>query len=228
MSISKRLMLFGTILILYFVTGCVHYHKFQQSESLPSVSDKTKVQVEAYLFDAVIRHDGKPTTIRLELFDADSVMALSGRAYLGKGALRGRMTSDSLIVYFPTSDEYVQDEIVNMLHELSCKVDISRFNILRLFKNLPDSITMDQNLKITSDYSDKKQPLFIITAESCAWQMSLNYRQTNIGWRIQKIDYFDGVHTYLTADCREFRENQKIPKQRFLVTIPSAALRVTP
>ncbi len=96
-----------------------------------------KVEVEAYLFDAKLRRDNKPTSVRLEFFHTDSVIAFAGRGYLGKGALKGRLTEDSLEVYFPTTDEFVKEAAADLMSSFDCAGDIGSFNLMALFNSLP-------------------------------------------------------------------------------------------
>lgn len=65
-----------------------------------------KIVCDAFLYDVKHVQDGKPTSIRLDCYRVDSVMGFAGRGYLGKGAFRGRVTRDSLVMYFPAANEF--------------------------------------------------------------------------------------------------------------------------
>ncbi len=197
----------------------------------PQTADESgsKTGVEAYLFDAELRRSGKPTSFRLEVFDADSVIALSGRGYLGKGALRGRLTPDSLICYFPSSNEYVQEPILSLLRSVECQIAPAGLNLLNLFDQLPDSASLDSTIDIVSNYQDSRRPTFIIYIENCPWQMELTYRtRDQLGWRLDEFVFFDGKDTRLKATCREFKSAASVKPDRFTVRIPDDASRIIP
>jgi hypothetical protein len=198
-----------------------------QPRTAPEVS--AKPGVEAYLFDAELRRSGKPTSFRLEIFHADTVMALSGRGYLGKGALRGRVTPDSLLCYFPSSNEYLQEPVLNLLNAIECQVAPRGINLLELFDRLPDAGTLDSTIDVVPNYQNGKRPTFIIYVENCPWQMELTYRSDEmLGWRLDEFVFFDGQDTRLKATLREFKANASVKPDRFEVRIPSDATRIIP
>lgn len=183
----------------------------------------------AFLFDAELRRSGKPTSFRLEIFHTDTVMALSGRGYLGKGALRGRVTIDSLECYFPSTNEYIQEPILNLLHSLECQVAPKGINLVRLLNHLPDSTAVDTTVKIVANLEDQKRPGYIIYIENCPWQMELRYRAESISeWRLDEFFFFDGKETRLKATCREYKRSVTLKPERFLVRIPDDAQRIIP
>ena len=198
-----------------------------QPRTAPEVS--TKPGVEAYLFDAELRRSGKPTSFRLEIFHADTVMALSGRGYLGKGALRGRVTPDSLLCYFPSSNEYLQEPVLNLMNAIECQVAPRGVNLLDLFDRLPDAGTLDSTIDVVPNYQNGKRPTFIIYVENCPWQMELTYTSDEmLGWRLDEFVFFDGQDTRLKATLREFKAGASVKPDRFEVRIPADATRIIP
>lgn len=186
-------------------------------------------KAKAFLFDAELRRAGKPTSFRLEIFHTDSVMALSGRGYLGKGALRGRATADSLICYFPSTNEYVQEPVLNLMHALECQVAPQGINIVELLDRMPDSAALDSTIEVVANYQEPNRPRFIIYIENCPWQMELAYRSEGIGqWRLDEFFFFDGKETRLKATCREFKAAVTLKPDRFQVKLPTDAQRITP
>ncbi len=105
------------------------------------------VQVEAYLFDAVVLRGQKRNTFRLDVYQTDSIMALTGRGYLGKGALKGWMTRDSIKVLFPATNEYLYETIPALIGSIACLGDTAEINMFALFSALPDSIAQDRQTR---------------------------------------------------------------------------------
>ena len=156
-------------------------------------------------------------------------MALSGRGYLGKGALRGRVTPDSLTCYFPSSNEYLREPVLNLMHAIECQVAPRGINLLDLFDKLPDSASLDSSIDVVSNFQDSKRPTFIIYIENCPWQMELTYRSDEmLSWRIDEFVFFDGKDTRLKATRREFKANASVKPDRFQVRIPIDASRIIP
>jgi hypothetical protein len=185
--------------------------------------------VRAFLFDAELRRAGKPTSFRLEIFQTDSAMALSGRGYLGKGALRGRATADSLLCYFPSTNEYIDEPVLNLMHALECEIAPKGINLVTLLDRLPDSTSLDPTIKLVSNYQDGKRPSFIVYVENCPWQMELTYRQESIAsYRLDEFFFFDGKETRLKATCREYKQSATVKPDRFEVRIPPDAQRIIP
>jgi len=187
-----------------------------------------KVEVEAYLFDARLRRRGKPTSFRLEIFQTDSVLALGGRAYLGKGALKGRMTADSLEVYFPSSNEYLYELLSDLFTTVECPNRVPDFNLLSLFDSLPDSIEEMENVRVTADYGNSKRPEFNIFLKNCPWRIELTYDQQGTGWRIRSFVFDDGQGVSLIARRREYKKRARVPSNKFQVLSPSDAVRIIP
>lgn len=185
--------------------------------------------VRAFLFDAELRRAGKPTSFRLEIFQTDTAMALSGRGYLGKGALRGRVTADSLVCYFPSTNEYIDEPVLNLMHALECEIAPKGINLVTLLDRLPDSTSLDPTIKLVSNHQDGKRPSFIVYVENCPWQMELTYRQESIAsYRLDEFTFFDGKETRLKATCREYKQAATVKPDRFEVRIPSDAQRIIP
>lgn len=183
----------------------------------------------AYLFDAELRRSGKPTSFRLEVFRTDSVMALSGRGYLGKGALRGRVTADSLLCYFPTTNEYVDESVLTLVHALECELAPRGLDLVRLFESPPDSMLLDSAIKVVANNKESRQPSFIIYIDGCPWQIELRYQVEGMMiYRLDEFHFFDGKETRLKASCREFKRSVALKPGRFEVRIPADAQRIIP
>lgn len=194
---------------------------------------QVKIPVEAYLFDVSILRRGKPTSLRLDVFDADSVLALGGRAYLGKGALRARLTRDSLIAYFPTSDEYLSEDFASFSFSGKNPINLSNLGFLSLLKHPPDTGAVDDSIRVDFTQISPGDSRWIVhsgTLDSVAslkWRLHLTYALADGNIRLRQFSYFDSTMT-ITANRREYRAHARVPANRFQVTIPSTATPVNP
>jgi len=187
-----------------------------------------KIEVEAYLFDAKLRRQGKPTSFRLEIFQTDSVIALGGRAYLGRGALKGLLTTDSLEVYFPSSNEYLYESLRDLFATAECTNTAPKFSLLHLFTSLPDSLAEMEEMSIASDYTDRKRPEFVISLPDCPWVIELSYDRRETGWRIRDFEFDNGNDITLKAKRRTYKRKAQVPYSKFQLVLPDGATRITP
>lgn len=191
---------------------------------------ETKIRAEAYSFNARLRQQGKPTTFKLEVYQTDSLLGLSGRGYLGKGALKGWLTSDSIKVYFPATKEYVQDQLSVVAKSGKCASPLGGLNLLDLFAQLPDSILSDTDLLVNADYSKAKRPKFRIESadEECRWQLDLTYDHQKTGWRIRRFEFNNGNGTTLRGIRERYRAKANVALKRFMPRPPPGAVRIIP
>jgi hypothetical protein len=186
-----------------------------------------KVPVEAYLYDVRIRRDGKPTSLRLELFQTDTLVAMGGRGYLGKGALKGLLTADSIEVYFPTRREYLHEAVRDLLFTSSCTHSIPQLDFPALMKSLPQEQGFGTGLMVERDDSDNKRPRFILTWTDCAWRMELSYNQRKTGWRLNQIRFDDGDKLSFTAKRRAYKASTKVKRKKFELYVEPGYTRLT-
>ena len=184
--------------------------------------------MEAYLFDAKLRRQGKPTSFRLEIFQTDSVIALGGRAYLGKGALKGRLTTDSLEVYFPSSNEYLYESLSNLFATAECTNAAPKLRLLHLFTSLPDSLAEMEGMSVVSDYTDRKRPEFVISLHDCPWRIELTYNRHEVGWRIHDFKFDNGNDITLKAKRRTYKKKAQVPCSKFQLVLPDSATHIIP
>jgi hypothetical protein len=187
-----------------------------------------KIAVEAYLFDAKLRRQGKPKSFRLEIFRTDSVIALGGRAYLGKGALKGLLTTDSLEVYFPSSNEYLYESLSDLFATAECTNTVPEFSLLHLFTSLPDSLAEMEELNIASDYTDRKRSEFVISLPDCPWMIELTYDRHETGWRIRDFKFDNGNDITVKAKRRTYKKKAQVPYNKFQLVPPASPTRITP
>jgi len=174
-------------LLMAVIVGCGGPPQRQRNISLSEKIPPQKITAEAYLFDAKIKRRGKINSFRLEVFQADWGLAIGGRGYLGKGAFKGVITSDSLLVYFPMSNEYLYEPIDKLMQSFDCTKERPIINIWRLFYELPTSVINDIDASVIDDYRNKKRPQFTITFLGCPWKIIIVYEQQEKGWRIKRF-----------------------------------------
>lgn len=187
-----------------------------------------KVRVEAYLFDAKIRRDGNPTSLRLELFQTDSLVALSARGYLGKGALKGRLTADSLEAYFPTRNEYLHEAVRDLLFSSSCTHTINHLDFPSLLRTLPDEMNLGDARLDRDDQKDGKRPHFVITWPECTWRLELTYNFRKNGWRLLELLFDNGDNISFTARRRVHKASTRVNRNKFDLPVGPNAIRITP
>ncbi len=197
-----------------------------------SMTDETgvgqqKVEAEAYLFDVKIRRQGKPTSLRLDLYQTDSVIAMFGRAYFNKGAFRGRLTSDSLHIFFPAANEFLQESIDALFSSFNCQGSLSGLPVFKYFSELPDSALSETGLEIRTLINENKKKSFEISATGCSWLMSLKYVKEDKGWRLNEFKFDDKQSVRVKGGRRIYKSSAKIPSGRFELAIPSDSYRIT-
>lgn len=206
--------------------GCGSARKGADSNLEGTWQPSGKITVEAYLFDARLRRNNKPTSVRLEFYQTDSVIAIAGRGYLGKGALRGRLTADSMEVYFPTTDEYLLESVANVLGAADCSAPIPSFSLLQLFSDLPDSLLEGSGIMVESDYSEERHPRFVVSSPECPWKINVEYSLQDEGWRIKEFAFDDGDGTTLTGKRRTYKREAKVKATKFRVPTKPTSIRI--
>ncbi|UCC45490.1 MAG: hypothetical protein JSU65_06105 [Candidatus Zixiibacteriota bacterium] len=219
----------ATGLLLIAAAGCgPGYTPRVDQERSTEELEPEKIRADAFLYDARLWRKGKPTSVRLELYQTDTLIALAGRAYLGKGALKGRLTTDSLLLYFPTRDEYVYEAVEDIATGTDCPFSLGDLSLGDLLQNLPDSLPTNSSIEMLSDYSNRNKPEFRIFRPLCDWEINLTYDRKKGRFLLRKFEFTDGKQLRLKATRREFRQAARVPVRRFDVEIPSRAMRILP
>ncbi|MBN1212390.1 MAG: hypothetical protein JXA92_07410 [candidate division Zixibacteria bacterium] len=214
--------------LIYLVSGCGGSYRGQSLSDEQKALREKKIEAEAYLFDAKLRREGKVNSFRLEIFQTDSVLGLGGRAYLGKGALKGRLTADSILIYFPTRGEYVEDAVTDFFQTLECPLALSGGDILTFFRQTPDSVELTEGIDLTANYANEEKPYFVVSSADCPWRIELTYDFQNTGWRVAEFAYSDGEGLRIEAKRREYKPENSVKTAKFMVDIPSGSYRIEP
>jgi len=215
------------MLFLSLLTACISCGGYGLSVTDETGVGQQKVDVEAYLFDVKIRRKGKPTSLRLDLYQTDSVIAMFGRAYFNKGAFRGRLTSDSLHILFPASKEFLKESIDALFSSFNCQGNLSGLPVFKYFSELPDSALSETGLEIRTLINENKKKSFEISASGCSWLMSLKYFKEDKGWRLNEFNFDDNQSVRIKGSRRIYKSSARIPSSRFELAIPSNFYRIT-
>lgn len=186
-----------------------------------------EVRGEAYLFDARLWQDDKPTSFRLNVYQTDSLIGLGGRGYLGKGALKGWVNADSLAVYFPSVNEFLYENVAELLSSFDCLTALPSFNLLDLFSDLPDPVEW-QDLDLTVDTDEADEATVTIAPSDCDWSATLVYSREDVGWRVEDFTFDDGDKTRLEAHRRRYNDDAGLEWSHFVVSVPPDAVRIKP
>ncbi len=222
----KIIRIFIFLIISVTILNCSSGRKSQPGEGVGSRTKLPEIQAEAYLFDVKLRRKGKPTSIRLDLYQTDSVVAMYGRGYFNKGAFSGRITDDSMLVYFPSTSEYLNESIEKLFLSFDCESKLIGVNLLEYFLNPPDSEHISENLRVETieERGDVKQ--LSVSSKSCPWRLLLAYRKEKIGWRLDLFEFEDGRDVTLKGSRRQYKENATVPGDRFRIEIKTDALKI--
>ena len=216
---------------LVLLTACSTHRRRGPAEEIPTEVREAwqDVEVEAYLFDTEIEYEGKYSSVRLELFATDSIVGIGGRSYLGKGALDGWLTADSIRLLFPQSNEYVSEPVARLLRTFEC-TGARRPNIplLAFFFARPARVDIGPDVTITVDSSDTDRPAFGLSMPDCPWAIELIYDRRDTGWRIREFSFDNGDNLQIEARRREYHDEVGAKARMFTVSVPSDARRIIP
>ncbi|MCK4632010.1 MAG: hypothetical protein KAT79_02000 [candidate division Zixibacteria bacterium] len=217
-----------TVLLVVALSGCGTSYRRTPAGEKPDKRAQTKIPVEAYLFDARVHRDGKPTSFRLEIFQDRSDrsrLALGGRGYLGKGALKGWMRSDSLKIFFPSTREYVYEAVTDIFGSFNC-VALNLDHGLERYFTEPPEVGGESGLTVELLQEKKKFREYVIHQPGCAWQLTLRYDLQKNGWRVKRFEFDDGDKFRLTGKRREYKARAMVWPSKFIVPIPAGAVRI--
>ncbi len=217
----------SNLLVLSLLAVCISCGGYGLSVTDETGVGQQKVEVEAYLFDMKIRRKGKPTSLRLDLYQTDSVIAMFGRAYFNKGAFRGRLSSDSLHIFFPASNEFLQESIDALFSTFNCKGSLTGLPVFNYFSELPDSAISNSGLDIKIVDDENKKKSFEISATGCSWLMSLKYHKEKKGWRLNEFKFDDNKSVRIKGSRRIYKSSTRIPASRFNLAIPPESYRIS-
>jgi hypothetical protein len=231
MSYWKPIRYTAYSLVLIIITGCTLARKHPTTHKVGRAEEiSIKDTGDAYLFDLKIYRQGKKNSVRLDIYRNAEKLGFFARGYLGKGVMKGVLTSDSILVYFPTEKEYYSGPI-NGLIPGNC-MDNFRFDmfILDLFRQTPDKLEYAlDNFYLTVLEEKSKKKKYRFESRICPEQFEMEYDFKNSRFIPKKIrfDKIDGSFK-LIGERRKFRTDIDLPDDKFTVEIPDNAFRIHP
>ena len=185
---------------------------------------------DAYLFDLKITNQGRKNSVRLDLYWNEDSLGLYARGYLGKGVLKGLVTADSVLVFFPTNNEFYTGQLSGFITE-DCFENLSFEKIIiDLFGNTPDKIDYpfgEAYLTILEEKPGGRK--YRLVAKNCDEYFEIEYDRKKGRFIIDQLSYNKEDGSFkLEAKRRKYRLNIGLPPEKFQVEIPQTATRIYP
>ena len=231
MTLGRFLILSACSAALITLGSCTLAHRGRPitAEATPEVQF-AEGKGNAYLFDIKINHSGKKNSVRLDLYQSGELLGLFARGYLGKGVMKGILSKDSLIVYFPTENEFYTGKISGLVENPCLKSTRIEQLILQFFNSTPPEIDLSNSeLYLTVLKEENSLHEYLLQSRSCPEGIRLQYDLNKSIWFIKEIQLTSQDKSFeFFARRREFRSNIEIPQDKFGLVIPETALRITP
>ena len=215
-----------------FLIGCSLAHRPAGKEIPPAGGD---VEYEpgkgdAYLFDAKIIREGKKNSVRLEVYHSRDSLAVFARGYLGKGVLKAFITSDSVLAYFPTENQYYSGRIYDLISSRCQDTLIDEKMMIDLFAKTPAEIEYNVNTLYVVLLDDKGETRsYRLQSKRCPDNIYLQYDYHEERFILQEFSFeADNEAFGFHSKLRKFRSDVKLPPEKFLIEIPESAVRFTP
>jgi hypothetical protein len=187
-------------------------------------------QGDAYLFDIKISRNGRKNSARLDIYRCGDSLSFFARGYLGKGVMKGITFGDSMLVYFPTENEFYSGPLSALAND-SCLNDLELERIaIELFQKIPtqvDNIQKHFYLTIVKEKGSDWQ--YRLESKKCREKIFLKYDRTDKRFVIKEIEYLSNTGSFnFEAKRRNFKLNVKVPSDKLLIPIPETATRIYP
>ncbi|MFH1686208.1 MAG: hypothetical protein ABIE70_01645 [bacterium] len=191
------------------------------------VAPDETIVADAYLFQARLWRDGKPTSIRLQIFDADTIRGVSGQGYLGKGAVKGFLRRDSLIVFFPSTKEYIIDDNLDWVWQAACTTTTTPPDIFSLLDRIPtaedfEGVAFNDVGRIGNNHA------IVATWIRCPWKLEMSYDMRDDSWRLHDFRFDFGDGNRLSAERNVYKHQTEVSVSKFYPDIRPGATRVIP
>jgi len=220
--------IFVFIMIL-FLGGCnLASRKPSVQSPVESEFNYTEGKGDAFLYDVKIYREGKKNSVRLDVYRKNDSLALFARGYLGKGVLKGLAVSDSIVIYFPTENEYFSGKLNELIYKSCAEQDNLEQMLIDLFVMRPVELEYsmaDFYVTVLNDKGKKQQ--FRLESKNCAESARLEYDFKDNRFLLEKIQFSNRDDTFrLTAQRRKHRLDINIPAEKFIIPIPPEAVRI--
>ncbi|MCH7877794.1 MAG: hypothetical protein IH914_00575 [candidate division Zixibacteria bacterium] len=230
MALRRAVIMLSLALAGLALFGCPGSRKSTSAGSVserPGVVRGDKVLVDAYLFDMKVRDRKSRRTVRMDIYFADTIALITGRAYLGKGVGRGVWRPDSALFYFPTENEYYAGRL-DRISDAGCLEDGPlQSSLSALFSGDIERVRLIEGLTVTQE-SDRRFEAELILG-NCPGPLKLTFDTPGGAGRfyLKKFEYRgkDGK-SVIKAKRRTIRLAREFDLRRFNLDIPGDALRL--
>lgn len=220
-----------SIIVLLFVlniSGCTPANRKRGWKKTTAETAKYEPgRGDAFLFDVKIYRDKRKNSVRLDVYRAGDTLAVFARGYLGKGVLKGLITHDSVLIYFPTEKEYYSGRLSDLVGD-NCRELPLEFLLVKLFEKRPVELeTKFPRFYITVLDEEGPEQKYRIVAKGCAENIEISYDYKKNRFVPENIDYTneDGSFRF-RAKRRKVRLDISIPAEKFSLEIPPTAQRI--
>ena len=232
-SVARLILL---VLFAGFLTGCTLANRSKWKQEIKNVEsdaqwpEMAKGNGDAYLFDLKIYQEGRKNSVRLDIYWNGDSLGFYARGYLGKGVMKGILTGDALLVYFPTENEFYSGRIESLLVNNCFEEMPFERMIVDLFGMTPDRIEYSFGKFYLNILEEKKgERKYELVAYDCLEKIELEYDWHENRFIPEQINYAkdDGSFKF-EAKRRKYRLDIGLPADKFEVSIPQTAARIYP
>ena len=217
------------LMLIFVIGGCrVASLKTTGGTVLESEFNYDEGNGDAFLYDVKIYRDGRKNSVRLDVYRMNDRLGIFARGYLGKGVLKGVVTPDSVVIYFPTENEYYSGKL-NDLIDKSCAVrdNLERL-VIDLFVKRPVELDYPaDDFYVTVIEEKNREKKYRLESKNCAESALLEYDYKSDRFLLEKIDFTNRDNTFrFRAERRREKLNVGIPAEKLSVAVPSDAVRI--
>jgi hypothetical protein len=185
---------------------------------------------DAYLFDIKINRGGKKNSARLDIYRSGDTLSFFARGYLGKGVMKGLIFNDSILVYFPTENEFYSGPLSSLAND-SCLNDLDLERVtLQLFQKIPtqvNNIMTHFHLTILKEGGSDWQ--YRLESRNCGDKIFLKYNKSDKRFILRDIEYQSYNDSFgFEAKRRNYKLNIDVPSDKLSISIPETATRIYP
>jgi len=185
---------------------------------------------DAYLFDMKITRNGKKNSVRLDVYRTADSIAFFARGYLGKGVVKGLLTAESLLVYFPTENEFYTGPMGDLLGT-GCFEDMPFERLLLdIFDRVPaefEDTYRQYYLNILKESKNERR--YRLIARNCPETIDIQYDLKERRYIPERFEYENQDGSLkIRASRRKYRLNTGLPAEKFRVPITSDAVEILP
>jgi len=193
-----------------------------------TVTKLTEGKGDAYQFDCKMYRKGKKNTVRLEIFRSGDMLSIFARGYLGKGVMKAIINPDSILVYFPTSNEYYSGKLEDLIGGKCAGSMIYEEVLIKLFMMTPPELEKSyEGFYVNVVKQNKKRQEFQLNSKVCEESIELGYRLYGRRFILDDIEYENEVGTFkFIASNRKARLDIDIPESKLDLKIPENSIRI--